>query len=85
MQDIFLLKFLNAKNRKKSVKIASGTLVNSKVVKKLRTPLVIPKNKNINAGKQQSVDNSAVKTAPIITKFDFFIKFLEIYMYIQKF
>ena len=59
------------------VKIIRGTLVYSKVVKYVKIPLDIPKNKNKKAGKQQSVDNSAVKTAPIIDKLSLFIFFLE--------
>ncbi len=53
----------------------------SKVVKKLKTPLDTPKNRKIKAGRQQIVDKSAVKTAPIITVLDFFIKLLEMYNY----
>ena len=63
------------------VKIIRGTLVYSKVVKYVKIPLDIPKNKNKKAGKQQSVDNSAVKTAPIIDKDSFFILSLEMNMY----
>lgn len=67
------------------LKIAKGTLVYSKVVKKLKTPLDTPKKRNNSAGKQQIVDKSAVKTAPIITKLFCFIQSLEKYNYIQKF
>ena len=67
------------------LKIAKGTLVYSKVVKKLKTPLETPKKRNISAGKQQIVDKSAVKTAPIIAKLFCFIQSLEKYNYIQKF
>ena len=67
------------------LKIAKGTLVYSKVVKKLKNPLETPKKRNNSAGKQQIVDKSAVKTAPIITKLFCFIKSLEKYNYIQKF
>ena len=52
----------------------------SKVVKYVKIPLDIPKKRNKKAGKQQSVDNSAVKTAPIIPKLSFFIFFLVKYM-----
>ena len=65
------------------VKIIRGTLVYSKVVKYVKTPLDTPKNRNKKAGKQQSVDNSAVKTALIIIKLSFFIFSLEKYMNIQ--
>ena len=67
------------------LKIAKGTLVYSKVVKKLKNPLDTPKKRNNSAGKQQIVDKSAVKTAPIITKLFCFIKSLEKCSYIQKF
>ena len=58
---------------------------NSKVVKKLKTPLDTPKKRNNSAGKQQIVDKSAVKTAPIITKLFCFIQSLQMCSYIQKF
>ena len=44
-----------------------------KVVKYVKTPLEKPKRINKNAGKQHSVDKSAVVTAPIIAIFSFFI------------
>ena len=55
----------------------------SKVVKYDKTPLDIPKNRNKKAGKQQSVDKSAVITAPIIGNLILFILFLEKYKYMQ--
>ena len=83
LQEIFFLKFIYVNIRNPIVKIRRGTLVYSKVVKYVKIPLDIPKNKNKKAGKQQSVDNSAVKTAPIIDKDSFFILSLEINMYMK--
>lgn len=54
-----------------------------KVVKYVKTPLEKPKKINKNAGKQQSVDKSAVVTAPIIAIFSFFILFLVKNMYMK--
>lgn len=62
------------------VKIPKGTLKYVKFVKEVKIPLDIPKNKNRKAGKQQSVDNSAVITALNIIRKLFFILFLEKYM-----
>ena len=47
-----------------------------KVVKYVKTPLEKPKRINKNAGKQHSVDKSAVVTAPIIAIFSFSFSFL---------
>ena len=46
-----------------------------KVVKYVKNPLEKPKRINKNAGKQHSVDKSAVVTAPIIAIFSFFFFF----------
>jgi hypothetical protein len=83
LQEIFLFIFLKAKIKSPIVKILRGTLVYSKVVKYDKTPLDIPKNRNKKAGKQQSVDKSAVITAPIIGNLILFILFLEKYKYMQ--
>ncbi|MBP7769997.1 MAG: hypothetical protein KA055_02640 [Aliarcobacter sp.] len=72
LQEIFLLNCLIPKINKIIVKIVIGILRYSKLVKYVKTPLDIPKNKNKNAGKQQSVDKRAVTTAPNIVKLFFF-------------
>lgn len=82
---IFLLKFIKAKIKNIAEKIARGILVYSKFAKYANAPLDIPNNKNKNAGKQQSVDKSAVVTAPNIIREFFIILSLEKYMYKQMF
>ena len=83
LQEIFFFKLLNAKTKSIIAKIASGILVYSKVAKYVKTPLEKPKKINKNAGKQQSVDKSAVVTALIITNLSFFIIFLVKSMYMK--
>ena len=66
LQEIFLFNCLRPKISKITVKTAIGIRIYSKVVKKTSIELLIQKKIKKNAGKQQSVEISAVKTPLII-------------------
>jgi len=65
-QTISFFLFLTHKKKNKTVSKAKGSLKNSNCVNIVNAPLEMPKNRNKKAGKQQSVDNKAVITAPVI-------------------